>query len=157
MQAREGVVDLLNRHLTVELTAINQYFLQSEMARNWGFERLYQKFRSLSMEEMKDAEVLVVHILFLEGLPNMQRLGPVRIGESIEECFRVDLQTEMEAVAGLTEAIAHCASVGDYKTRAMLEEMIQEEETHVDFFETQLETISRVGRVGYLAQKIYEG
>lgn len=155
MQAREGVVDLLNRHLTVELTAVNQYFLQAEMARNWGFERIYEKFRALSMEEMKDVEVLVGHILFLEGLPNMQRLNQVQAGETIEECFRVDLQTEMAAVAGLTEAIAHCTNVDDYKTRAMLEEMLQEEETHVDWFETQLEAIGRVGIENYLAQQLH--
>ena len=155
MQAREGVVDLLNRHLTVELTAINQYFLQAEMARNWGFERIYAKFRELSMEEMKDAEVLVGHILFLEGLPNMQRLNQVQVGETILECFNIDLATEMTAVAGLTEAIAHCTSVQDYKTRAMLEEMISEEEGHVDWFETQLEAIKRIGIDNYLTEQLH--
>ncbi|MGH2608175.1 MAG: bacterioferritin [Tepidiformaceae bacterium] len=155
MQAREGVLDFLNRHLTVELTAINQYFLQAEMAKNWGFERIYEKLRELSLEEMKDAEALVGHILFLEGLPNMQRLSQVQVGETIEECFRIDLATEMTAVSGLTEAIAHCTTVGDYKTRAMLEEMIAEEQEHVDYFETQMEAISRVGIENYLAQQLH--
>ena len=155
MQAREGVLDFLNRHLTVELTAINQYFLQAEMARNWGFERIYEKFRELSMEEMKDAEVLVGHILFLEGLPNMQRLNQVQIGETIEECFQIDLATEMTAVSGLTEAITHCTNVQDYKTRAMLEEMISEEQGHVDWFETQLEAIRRIGIENYLTEQLH--
>jgi bacterioferritin len=155
MQAREGVLDFLNRHLTVELTAINQYFLQAEMARNWGFERIYEKFRELSMEEMKDAEVLVGHILFLEGLPNMQRLNQVQVGETIEECFQIDLATEMTAVSGLTEAITHCTNVQDYKTRAMLEEMISEEQGHVDWFETQLEAIKRIGIENYLTEQLH--
>jgi bacterioferritin len=155
MQAREGVLDFLNRHLTVELTAINQYFLQAEMARNWGFERIYEKFRELSMEEMKDAEVLVGHILFLEGLPNMQRLNQVQVGETIEECFQIDLATEMTAVSGLTEAITHCTNVQDYKTRAMLEEMISEEQGHVDWFETQLEAIRRIGIENYLTEQLH--
>src|SRR5688572_11656434 len=155
MQAREGVLDFLNRHLTVELTAINQYFLQAEMARNWGFERIYGKFRELSMEEMKDAEVLVGHILFLEGLPNMQRLNQVQVGETIEECFQIDLATEMTAVSGLTEAITHCTNVQDYKTRAMLEEMISEEQGHVDWFETQLEAIKRIGIENYLTEQLH--
>jgi bacterioferritin len=155
MQAREGVLERLNRHLTVELTAINQYFLQSEMCRNWGFERLYQKLRSLSMEEMQDAEKLVAHVLYLEGLPNMQRLNDVRVGESVEELFRLDLQTEREAVDNLREGIAHCAGVGDFTTRAMFEEMIGEEEGHVDWFETQLEAIRRVGIERYLAEQLH--
>lgn len=154
MQARDGVVERLNQHLTVELTAINQYFLQAEMCRNWGFERLYKRLRELSMEEMEDAEKLVSHILYLEGLPNMQRLNDLRIGQDVEEIMRLDLQTEMEAVDNLREAIAHCASVGDFKTRAMLEEMIQEEEGHVDLFETQLESIRLVGIERYLAQQL---
>src|SRR3712207_3662629 len=103
MQAKDGVVDRLNRHLTVELTAINQYFLQAEMCRNWGYERLYKKLRALSLEEMEDAEKLVARILYLDGLPNMQRLGEVRIGETVEELLRLDLQTEREAVDGLRE------------------------------------------------------
>jgi bacterioferritin len=150
VQAREGVVDLLNRHLTVELTAINQYFLAAEMCRNWGYEGLYQKFRSLSMEEMEDAEKLVRHILYLEGLPNMQRLNEVRVSESVPEVFQSGLEAEMNAVAGLREAIAHCANVGDFTSRAMLEEMIREEEEHVDWFETQIETVRQVGLERYL-------
>ena len=155
MQAKEGVIDLLNRHLTVELTAINQYFLLSEQSRNWGFERLYSKFRALSLEEMQDAEKLVAHILFLEGLPNMQRLNEVLAVENVQEALDAGLATERGAVQFLTEAIQHCAQVGDFYTRGMFEEMIAEESGHVDWFETQLETIARVGMERYLAQQIH--
>jgi bacterioferritin len=154
LQAKEGVLDQLNRHLTVELTAINQYFLASEICRDWGYERLADKFRALSMEEMQDAQKLVRHILYLDGLPNMQRLNEVRVGESVREILDAGLETEQAAVAGLADGIAHCTSVGDYTTRAMFEEMIQEEEGHVDWYETQLETIRQVGIERYLAQQI---
>lgn len=155
MQAKAGVLDFLNRHLTVELTAINQYFLASEMCRNWGYERLAEKFRSLSLEEMQDAQALVRHILYLEGLPNMQRLNEVKVGENVMEILRAGLETERAAVAGLAEAISHCASVGDYTTRAMFEEMIQEEEGHVDWYETQLELIGQISLEHYLAQQVH--
>ena len=154
MQAKEGVIDLLNGHLTIELTAINQYFLLAEMCRNWGFEGLYAKFRELSMEEMQDAEKLVAHILFLEGLPNMQRLGEVRAVENVREAFDAGLATERAAVQGLSDAFRHCAEVGAYETRGMFEEMVAEEAGHVDWFETQLETIALVGMERYLAQHI---
>src|SRR5262245_56452004 len=139
MKAREGVVDLLNQYLTVELTAINQYFLASEMCANWGLQRLHQKFRSLSLEEMKDAQELIAHILYLEGLPNLQRLNQVRVGQDVPEALQLGLENEVAAVEFLRGAIEHCARVGDFTTRAMFESTIQDEETHVDFFETQLE------------------
>ena len=155
MQAKEGVVDFLNRHLTVELTAINQYFLASEMCRNWGYDRLADKFRSLSREEMDDAEKLVRHILYLEGLPNLQRLNDVAVGENVMETLNAGLAAEQNAVALLTSAIAHCHNVQDFTTRAMFEEMVAEEEEHVDWFETQLGAISQVGLERYLAQQLY--
>lgn len=154
MQAKEGVVDLLNQALTTELTAINQYFLAAKQCDNWGFANLGKAFRALSMAEMKDTEGLVERILFLEGLPNMQRLNQVRVGESVPEVLQAGLDLELGAVAFLVDAIAHCARVGDYTTRAMFEEMIQDEERHVDWFETQLETIRRVGLERYLSQQI---
>jgi bacterioferritin len=107
------------------------------------------------MEEMEDAEKLVVHILFLEGLPNMQRLDEIRVGERVEEMLTAGLDTERMAVANLTEAIQHCAAVGDFSTRGMFEEMVREEEEHVDWFETQFETIRQVGMERYLAQQIH--
>ena len=156
MKAREGVVDRLNGLLTIDLTAINQYFVQSEMVRNWGFERTAEKLRDLSMDEMRDAQKLVRHVLYLEGLPNLQRLGPIKIGESVAENLQLDLESEMSALETLAEAIAHCEQVGDFGTREILEDMVREEEEHVDWLETQQETIRQVGIEHYLAQNIRE-
>jgi bacterioferritin len=155
LKAKDGVVDHLNTILTIELTAINQYFVQAEMCKNWGLNRLYQKFRSISMEEMEDAQHLIQHILYLEGVPNVQRLNQVMVGESIPEDLELDLQSEVGAVQALTEAISHCAQVGDYTTRGMLEQMVRSEEEHVDFLETQMETIKIVGLELYLNQQIH--
>src|SRR6476661_7549800 len=138
MQAKEGVIELLNASLTIELTAVNQYFLAAEQCANWGFPRLRERFRAISLEEMKDIEVLVKHILYLEGLPNMQRLNQVMVGENVLDLYRAGLELELGAVENLRAGIAHCAEVGDFTTRAMLEEMIAGEEKHVDVFETQL-------------------
>jgi bacterioferritin len=154
VQAKPGVIDLLNQHLTIELTAVNQYFLAAKQCDNWGFARLHDKFRNLSFEEMKDTEGLVEHILYLEGVPNMQRLNQVRVGESVSELLQAGLELERGAVDFLRGAIEHCAREGDYTTRGMFEEMIQDEERHVDWFETQLETIRLVGLEQYLSQQI---
>jgi bacterioferritin len=154
MKAKEGVLDLLNASLTIELTAINQYFLNAKQCDNWGFARLHDKFRALSMEEMKDTEELIEHILYLEGLPNMQRLNQIRVGETVPELLEAGLELERGAVQHLVGAIEHCARVGDFTTRGMFEEMIRDEETHVDWFETQLDTIRLVGLENYLAQQI---
>ena len=156
MKAREGIVDRLNELLTIDLTAINQYFIQSEMVRNWGFLRTAEKMREASMDEMRDAQKLVRHILYLEGLPNLQRLGPIKIGESVEENLQLDLESEMSALETLAEAIAHCEQVGDFGTREILEDMVREEEEHVDWLETQQEIIRQVGTEHYLAQNIRE-
>ena len=156
MQAKEGVVEKLNAILTIDLTAINQYFIHSEMARNWGFQRVADHLRELSMGEMQDAQNVVRHILFLGGLPNLQRLGQVKVGESIVEDLELDLTMELETVDALREAIAHCESVGDYGTREMLDDMLSDEETHVDWLETQHELIRQVGVEHYLAQNIRE-
>jgi len=154
MKAKDGVIDYLNRILTGELTSINQYFLHAEMCRHWGYERLYEHIRKESIEEMKHAEELVEHILFLEGLPNLQRLGSVSVGETVPEQLELDLKLEMEAVNLLTEAIAHCTNVGDYVTRDLLEDMAESEQEHIDWIETQQETIRQVGLPNYLAQQI---
>ena len=154
MKAKDGVVDRLNNILTIELTAINQYFIQAEMCKNWGFERLYNKFREISTDEMKDSEHLIRHILYLEGLPNLQRMNQVMVGESVQEDLELNLQSEQNAVEVVTEAITHCAQVADYTTRAMLEEMVRSEEEHVDWLETQLETINQIGIELYLNQQI---
>ena len=155
MQAKEGVIDLLNTTLTIELTAINQYFLNAKMCANWGFLRLDQKFRSLSLDEMKDTEALLDRILYLEGMPNMQRLNQVSVGENVVEILNAGLKVEQEAVANLVVAIEHCGRVGDFATRSMFEEMIVDEEVHVDWFETQLETIRLIGLDNYLTQQLH--
>ena len=155
MQAKEGVVERLNNLLTVELTAINQYFIHSEMASNWGFQRVAHLFRSNSMSEMEDAQHLIRHILYLEGLPNLQRLNQIQVGESVKEDLELNLESEKGAVDTLAEAIAHCASVGDFTTRSILEGMIREEEEHIDTLETQLEIINQIGVELYLNQQIH--
>jgi bacterioferritin len=154
MQAKEGVIELLNRMLTIELTAINQYFLAAKQCEHWGSGHLGSAFRSLSMAEMKDTEEIIAHILYLDGLPNMQRLNQVRVGQTVPEVLQAGLEMEIGAVDFLREAIEHCARVGDFTTRAKFEEMIQDEERHIDWFETQFEAINRAGLENYLAQQI---
>ena len=154
MKSKDGVIDLLNSALTVELTAINQYFVQAEMCRNWGFDRLYQKLRESSMEEMQDAQGLIRHILYLEGVPNLQRLNRIAIGETVLEDLRLDLELEQGAVNLLASAIVHCSEVGDFATRRMFEEMIASEEGQIDWLETQLATIDLIGLENYLSQQV---
>ena len=154
MKAKEGVVEYLNAILTNELIAINQYFLHAEMCENWGYKRLYHKIRAESIDEMKHAEELIEHILYLEGVPNVQRLHPIEIGETVLEQLELDLKRERSAVTLLNEAIGHCAKVGDNATRDKLEDMLESEEGHVDFIETQLETIKQIGIQHYLSQQI---
>lgn len=154
MQAKEGVIDLLNRILTADLTAINQYFVHAKMCANWGYERLHHKVRQRSFEEMQDAEALIEHILYLEGVPNVQRLGTVAVGETVPEQFEVDLVSEREMLALLTAGITHCARVEDYTTRHMLEDMVKDVDEHIDWIETQQELIRQVGLERYLSEQI---
>lgn len=154
MQAKPGVVDRLNAMLTIELTAINQYFVQAEVCRNWGYERLYAKFRHSSLDEMKDTQQIIAHILYLEGVPNMQRMEQVMVGETVLEHLQLNLELERKAVETLREAISHCRDVEDYTTRKMFEDMIASEETHIDWIENQLEAIRQVGLELYLSQQL---
>lgn len=154
MKAKPGVVDALNRILTIELTAVNQYFLQSEMVRDWGYGPLADRLRAISMSEMQDIQELVRHILYLEGLPNLQRIETVRIGENVPENLELDLASERAAVEALTEGIALCTEVADYGTRSRFEEMVRDEEQHIDWLETQLGAIAQVGVERYLAQHL---
>ena len=154
MKAKQGVVDLLNKILTQELTVINQYFLHAKMCENWGYDRLWHRVKARSFGEMKDAESVVDHILYLEGLPNMQRLGTVKIGETVPEQLKLDLEKEKDMVKLLSDAIVHCTKVGDFTTRHMLEDMVKEEDEHIDWIETQLETIKQVGLENYLSEQI---
>jgi len=153
MKAKEGVLDRLNDLLSAELTSINQFFLHAEMCRSWGYERLCEKIRARSVDEMKDAEELVKHILYLEGKPSMT-LGKLTVGESVSDQFQVDLKLETDMLNRLRESITHCAKVGDYTTRSILERMIEDEESHIDWIETQLDTIKQVGLQNYLAEQI---
>jgi len=151
------VIALLNEVLKAELTAINQYFLHAEMCENWGYERLHKVIRKHSIGEMKHAEEVIERILFLEGIPNMQRLGKISIGESVPEMLRLDLGLEMDAVGRLNKHIETCNELDDNNTRHLLEEILEDEEEHVDWIEAQLSLIEQVGVQNYLAAQIREG
>ncbi len=154
MKAKDGVVEYLNRILACELTAIHQYFLHAELCGHWGYERLEHEVRVRSIGEMKHAEQLIEHILYLEGLPDMQHMERVRVGKTVLEQLQVDLAVEQEDVTLLREAVAHCATVGDFTTRHLLEHLLKDSEGHIDWIETQLETIRQVGIEKYLAEQI---
>ncbi len=156
MKAKKGVVDLLNKVLTNELTAINQYFLHGEMCGNWGYQLLHNEIRKHAIDEMKHAEEIIEHVLFLDGFPNLQRLGTLKIGETVPEQLKSDLVLEQEAVKLLADAIEHCVKVGDFNTRGKLETILTSEEEHIDWIETQLETIKQVGLENYLSQHMHE-
>ena len=155
MKGDREVIRHLNDVLRNELTAINQYFLHARMFDAWGFERLGKHEREESIDEMKHADQLIERILYFEGTPNMQRLFPVQVGESVQEQLQLDLNVEYEAVPRLNHAIALCVEVGDNGTRELLEEILVSEEDHVDWLETQLETIRQVGIENYLAQQMH--
>ena len=154
MRGHDEVIELLNDVLTGELTAINQYFLHAKMCDNWGYKRLAAHVRDESIDEMKHAETLTERLLYLEGVPNLQRLSPLRIGETVPEQLGNDLAVEMAALQRLNDGIALCARLGDNGTRELLEDILVEEEHHVDWLETQLETIRQVGVENYLAQQL---
>lgn len=157
MKGDKKIIEILNEVLTSELTAINQYFVHAEMCENWGYERLARKIRQHSIGEMKHAEELIERILFLEGVPNVQRLGKINIGETVPEQFRVDLALEMDAVARLNPAIESCRNAEDNNSRHLLEEILEDEEEHIDWIEAQTALIEQVGVKNYLAQQIREG
>lgn len=156
MKAKKGVIDYLNKLLTNELTAINQYFLHGEMCGNWGYDLLHKEVKKHAIDEMKHAEEIIEHILYLDGFPNLQRLGTLKIGETVQEQLKSDLNLEREAVKLLAEAIKHCTDVGDFTTRGKLEAIITSEEEHIDWIETQLETMKQVGVENYLSQHMHE-
>lgn len=156
MKGHDQVVTLLNDVLTAELTAINQYFIHARMCENWGYKRLWKKVREESIGEMRHADRLIERILYLEGVPNLQRLGKVNVGQTVPEQLRLDLETERTAVAALNAGIEVCRSLGDNGTRELLEEILTGEEDHIDWIEEQLELIKQVGEGHYLAQQIKE-
>ena len=150
MKGDAKVVELLNEALKNELTAVNQYWLHYRMLDNWGVDRLAEFERHESIDEMKHADELSERILFLEGLPNFQMLGRLRIGETVEEILRSDLALELEAVKQLKGAIAHCEKVHDYPSRDLFAKILTSEEEHVDTLETQFEMIERMGLQNYI-------
>ena len=156
MQGSAAIIDVLNEILTGELTAINQYFLHAKMCQNWGYKRLHQHIYKESIDEMKHADVLIERILFLEGLPNVQRLAKINIGQSVLEILKNDLAVEMVALPLLNKSIEACRAAGDNGTEHLLIEILESEEHHVDWLEAQLELVKQVGEAHYLSQQMRE-
>jgi bacterioferritin len=154
MQRDTEIIDLLNEVLTSELTSVNQYFLDAKMFANWGYGRLAEKYHGESIDEMKDADVLIERILFLEGMPNLQRLSTLRVGETAAEKLDAALALEYDAIERLNRGIALCAAKGDNGTRELLETILEGEEEFADWIETQQELIRQLGEPHYLAQQI---
>lgn len=154
MQGNDQVLLYLNRALKNELTAINQYFLHARLYKNWGLKELDEHEYGESIDEMKHADRLIERILFLEGLPNLQEPGKLHVGENVKEIIECDLALEREACPLLREAIAHCESVSDYVSRELFEDILEAEEEHIDWLETQLDLIARVGLENYTHKKM---
>jgi bacterioferritin len=154
MKGNDQVLSLLNDLLTNELTAINQYFVHAKMCQNWGYERLADKIREESIDEMKHADMVISRILFLEGVPNLQRLNKLRVGETVREQLESDLQLEYSAIAFLNQGVAASREVGDNASKDLFERILVSEEEHTDWIETQLELIRQVGEQNYLSQQI---
>jgi bacterioferritin len=148
------IIDILNEVLTNELTAINQYFLHARMCENWGYERLYKKIRDESIDEMKHADKVIERVLFLEGLPNVQRIGKITIGETVEEQLTLDLALENRAIPFLNQSIPVCRAEGDNGSAELLEHILVEEEEHANWLEAQLTLIQQMGLQNYLAEQI---
>jgi bacterioferritin len=154
MKGNDQILQLLNDLLTNELTAINQYFVHAKMCENWGYERLAHKIREESIDEMKHADQLISRILFLEGVPNLQKLNKLRVGETVKEQLESDLQLEYAAIGVLNQGIATARSIGDNATEDLFTRILVSEEEHTDWLETQLELIRQVGEQNYLTQQI---
>ena len=156
MRGDPEIIDILNDVLTAELTAINQYFIHAKLQSNWGYRKLASHTRDESIDEMKHAESLIERILYFDGVPNMQRLFPVVVGEDVKEQLEKDLDLERVAVDRLNRGIAQCVAAADNGTRELLEDILVSEEEHIDWLETQLETIRQVGEQLWLSTWIHD-
>jgi len=154
VQGNQDVIEVLNEILTAELTAINQYFIHAKMCDNWGYQRLAEHVRHESIDEMKDADDIIDRILYLDGTPNMQRLNPVRVGETVVEQLGLDRQLEVDAVERYNRAIEVCTTAGDHGTRELLEDKLTGEEAHLDWLETQLTLVDQLGVELYLSTQV---
>ncbi len=155
MKGNDQIIEALNAVLTAELTAINQYFVHHKMCENWGYQKLSKKKYEEALEEMKDADNVIDRLLYLDGVPNMQRLSPVRVGEDPVEQHKLDLAVETEAIERLNEAIALCRERGDNGTRELFEEILKGEEDSADWLEAQLHIVDEIGKERYLAEQIH--
>lgn len=156
MKGSKAVIDALNDVLGGELIGINQYFLHAKMCKNWGFERLAEHNHKESIGEMKHAEDIVERILFLEGVPNLQKLGKIMVGETVPEQLKNDLALELDAIKKLNQGIALCVAEGDNTSRELLEGILESEEEHADWLETQLGLIKTLGETAYLAEQMHK-
>jgi bacterioferritin len=156
MEGDAQVIEALNGVLTAELTAINQYFIHHKMCENWGYAKLSKKKREESIDEMKDADAIIERILYLDGIPNMQRMHPVRVGENPIEQHKLDLAVETEAIGRLNKAIALCREKLDNGSRELLEEVLKGEEESADWLEAQLHIVDEIGVAAYLAEQIHD-
>jgi bacterioferritin len=154
MKGNEKIIDLLNDLLTSELTAVNQYWLHARLCEHWGFQKLWTKIRAESIDEMKHADMLVSRILYLDGLPNLQRYNKVNVGQDVPEMFRLDLDVESYSVKAYNDGVELCRSLGDNGSRELLERILIDSENHQNWLETQLDVIKKIGAENYLSQQL---
>ena len=154
MKGSEQIIELLNDVLTAELTGVNQYWVHARMCENWGYQKLWQTVRAEAIDEMKHADEVIARILYLDGMPNLQRLGKVMVGQTVPEQFKLDLGLEVAAIERLNKGIALCRDQGDNGTRELLERILVSEEHHLDWLETQIGLIEHLGEAHYLAQQM---
>lgn len=154
MKGQQPIIDVLNHVLTAELTAVNQYFVHAKMCRNWAYQRLADYIRKESIDEMKHADQLIERILYLEGIPNLQRLNKVNVGETVPEQLRLDLELEREALQRLNDGIKLCRDLGDHGSEELLRGILVSEEEHADWLEAQLAQVDQLGLANYLAQQV---